>query len=331
VTRLVVHAGAEFADSGAVLRDLVAHRDGLVESGVLLPPEDEATSWRETAQGLLRGDPSATALIARARETGVGAVLFSSDILADALASPDQAAVLAEMGAAERLDVRVVVVVREQIGYINSLYCQRVLNLDTVRSLAEFAAMAVPAHRFDYVASFGAIADTAGLELVAIPYPDLRAKGAGRAVLEAAGLGSATPDTMRMSEAAFEPVPGPVLVGATRLLHKRLRRLNSFHEQGRPRLRVLAEQLAARAGEAGWDTTQFWGWDAAVRRAVEDEYRDSNAVFADFVWGTPWPEPWSGGRPQRVDLADLDPPVLREVLTTVDELVDSATQRASSD
>ncbi len=102
-----------------------------------------------------------------------------------------------------------------------------------------------------------------------------------------------------LDESSFEPLPGPVLIGATRLLHKRFRRLNAFHEQGKAPLRRLAAKLAARAAEAGWDDSEYWGWDgSAYASAVMEEYAESNAVFAEFVWGTPWPEPWSTGRPR---------------------------------
>jgi len=330
VTRLVLHAGAEYADSGAIQRDLVSHRAELSASGVVLPARDEPASWRETAAGLLRGEPEALSLVAQARAAGAETVLASSDLLADALASPDAAARFAERAAAEDLQVQIVIVVREQVGYINSLYCKRILNLETARGLPEFVAKAVPAHRFDYVASFGAIADTDGLELVALPYPEVRAKGAGRAVVEAAGLGESLVGVFDAAGSRFEPLPGPVLLGAVRLLHKRLRSLNSYHEQGKGTLRPLVRQLAEHAAANDWDTTEYWGWDPAMRRAAEEEYRDSNAAFAEFVWGTPWPEPWSVGRPRRVDLADLEPPVLLDVLTTIDALVEQAISRPSN-
>lgn len=317
MTRLVLHAGAEFADAGSVQRDLVALRGELREMGVVLPAADDAADWRDAAKGLLRGEPGATSLLAQAKDQGAEVVLVSSDTVGDALASPDQAARLTALATAEGLEVRVVVVVREQVGYINSLYCHRVLNLDTARSFAEFAETSVPAHRFDYVASFGAMADTPGLELVAVPYADLREKGAGRAVAEAAGLSLTSPWT----GTAAAPDPGPVLIGATRLLHKRLRRLNVFHELGKARLRPLVDQLAGRAVESGWDSTSFWGWDVGLRRRIEEEYAPSNDVFAEFVWGGPWQEPWSSGRPRRVDLAELEPTVLRDVLTTVETLL----------
>lgn len=327
MTRLVLHAGAEFADRGAVQRDLVAHRAALRDMGVLVPTRDSESSWREVAAGLLRGNASAMSLVTKARETGAEIVLVSSDVLADALASPDEASGLAERAAAEGFEVRVVVVVREQVGYINSLYCQRILNLDTARSLANFAVGALPAHRFDYVASFGAIADTPGLELVAVPYPELLAKGAGRAVLEAAAPTGTIPEALGPSASMYNEMPGPVLIGATRLLHKRLRRLNAFHEQGRTLLRRSAKLLRERAAMGGWDENEYWGWNPAMRQAIVEEYQDSNAAFAGFVWDTEWPEPPSDGTQQRVDLPDLDPPLLREVLSTVDDLVEQAIEQ----
>ncbi|MGI8701251.1 MAG: hypothetical protein ACR2JU_08605 [Nocardioidaceae bacterium] len=325
MTTLVLHAGAEYADGGAVHEQLSAWREELAAAGVVLPPGRSPHEWRETGHGLLQSGaaPAATAAagtwLREATEAGARAALLSSDALSDALTSPEQAATLSRLATSFGVDVRVVVVVREQVGYINSLYCKRVLALESARSFAEFATTSVPAHRFDYVASFGAVADTDGVDLVAVPYPDLLSVGAGTAVLRAAGLdGTGLP----AETAAPAPVPGPVLVGAARLLHKRLRRLSMFHEHGKARLRILVDRLAQRAAAASWESTTFWGWDVALRRAVEAEYGASNEMFAEFVWGTPWQEPFSTGKPQRVDLADLEPAVLHDVLTSVDTLVE---------
>jgi hypothetical protein len=289
-----------------------------------VPNRDTIASWREVATGLIRGTTSAMSLISRARESNAEIVLVSSDLLSDALVSPEEATQLANRAAAEGLDVRIVVVVREQVGYINSLYCKRIMNLETARGLDEFAALATPAHRFDYVASFGAIADTPGLELVAIPYPELLAKGAGRAIVEAAAPTAPIPDSLGPSESAFDPTPGPVLLAATRLLHKRLRRLNAFHEQGKAPLRPYTQKLKERAEKAGWDTHGYWGWTPAESAAVQQEYSESNAAFAEFVWGSEWTEPAEEGRLNRADLPDLAPALLRGVLTTVDKLVQEA-------
>ncbi len=323
MTRLVLHAGAEYADEGAVHQGLTASRAQLAKAGVLLPPGSSPVEWRDTAQGLMGGSATtpATDWLRAATNAGQPVVLVSSDVLADALSSPEEVTALAAVSGRVGVDVRVVVVVREQVGYLNSLYCKRVLGLDTARSFAEFATEPVPAHRFDYAASFGAVADTDGVDLVAVPYPDLQSCGAAEAVLRAAGIDKTEPD-LAGDRAGPAPVPGPVLIGATRLLHKRLRRLGMFHEHGKPRLRTLVDRLAQRAAQRSWDTTAFWGWDAGLRRAVAEEYGASNELFAEFVWGTPWPEPFSTGRPQRTDLADLEPAVLHDVLRFVDGLVE---------
>lgn len=323
MTRLVLHAGAELADGGTAQQDLMAWRADLERLGVVLPGGETPTAWRETGLGLIKpkGSAAATELLARAEESGAEIVLISSDALSDALTSPQEVSALVERASAAGLEVRVVVVVREQIGYINSLYCRRVLGLETARSFLEFATTSVPAHRFDYVAAFGALADTPGVELVAVGYPAVLATGGGRAVLEAAGL---SPDALAALPAEGTAVPepaGPVLVGAVRLLHKRLRRQGGFNEHGKPRLRVVADQLAAHAVSAGWDSEPFWGWDPGLRRRIEEEYKPTDDIFAQFVWGTDWPEPWSAGKPNRADLADLRPPVLRDVFETIQRLL----------
>lgn len=354
MTRLVIHAGAEFADAGAVHRDLVSHRSELAAAGVVLPSRDDVPSWQQTAQGFftLARSPLALDLLKRTRESDGGdlpggsrgsgssagsdasagsVAVISSDTFADALTSPDACARLVETAAAHDVDVTIVVVVRETIGYLNSLYCRRILNLDTARSFEKFASLATPAHRFDYVASFGSIADTEGLELVAIAYPDLLAKGAGRAVLEAAGVSPAGTDGLSLPTAHGPHLPGPVLIAATRLLNRRLRQLLVFEEEGRPRMRALVEQLSTHATSAGWDSTEFWGWDVPLRRAAAEEHAASNEMFAEFVWGTAWPEPYSVGPPVRADLAGLLPSQLRDVFDTVDRLVRSGMRNPQDD
>jgi hypothetical protein len=321
--RLVLHAGAEFADGGAVQRDLVGWREPLAAAGVMIPPGEDAALWRETAQGLLHRNLTVAAndLVTQAEESGADLLVVSSDSLGDALTSPDQVASLAEMAAAGGFEARVVVVVREQIGYINALYCHRVLMLETARSFAEFATASVPAHRFDYVASFGAIADTDGVDLVAVPYPQLVVKGGGRAVLEAAGVDADALTSLPAAEPVPTSLPGPVLIGAARLLHKRMRRNGMFSEYGKPLLRVALGSLVARATEAGWDDSDYWGWDPGLRQRVEEEYGATDQQFAEFVWGKPWPEPWSTGKLNRADLALIEPKVLEDVFTTVNRVM----------
>lgn len=333
MTTLVIHAGAEFADAGAVHQDLVSRRAELTAAGIVLPSRDDVPSWHQTAHGLftLTRSPLALDLLTRARESASAVAVISSDIFADALTSPDACVRLVETAATQGISVKIVVVVREPIGYINSLYCRRILNLETARSFEAFASLASPAHRFDYVASFGPIVDTDGLELVAVPYPDLLAKGAGRAVLDAAGITGAAVDAIALPPSHQSRLPGPVLIAATRLLNRRLRRLQVFEEEGRPRMRTLVEQLASHAKEARWDSTEFWGWEVPVRRAAAEEHAASNEMFADFVWGTSWPEPYSVGPPVRTDLADLAPQRLRDVFDTVDRLVRSAVHRPQDD
>jgi hypothetical protein len=327
MTRLILHAGTEFVDGGTVFADLSRHRKTLRAGGVVVPHRDDAAAWREVASGVLRRAPVSMALLAEARETGADTLLLSSDLLADALASPDAASQLATLAAEEELDVKVVVIVREQVGYINQLYCHRVMSMETSRSLTQFAAQVVPAHRFDYVASFGAIADTDGIDLAAVPFTHLVSQGAGRAVVEAAGLDPALAEAVGDAKADLPPLPGPVLIEATRLLHKRFRWLNAFVEEGKPRLRELTAEFAAAAEAAGWDSTEYFGWTAQQHREVAEEYEESNAVFAEFVWGTPWPEEWTFGERERIDLADLSPELLHEVITTVEDFADRATMK----
>src|SRR4051794_25664702 len=99
MTTLVLHAGAELVDRGAVIRELSRHRAELAAAGVVLPPGADPGAWRRSTTELLRRDPAAVARLVEAKSSGAEIVLFSSDTAGDTLAVPDEAARLADLGA----------------------------------------------------------------------------------------------------------------------------------------------------------------------------------------------------------------------------------------
>lgn len=322
---LVLHAGAEFCDGAIVQQELGTWASRLEELGVVTGGAHDTRSWRELGLGLVRGNGSAPAegLLAKLA-AGATAAVVSADALCDALHPPKRAEAFAARMREREIEVRVVVFVREQIGFINHLYTRRLLNLDTARGFPEFVSDPVPPHRFDYAASYGSVADTAGLDLVAHSYPDMLEHGPTNLLLRAAGVDESVLTALPASGAAVDGEPGPVLVAATRLLHKRLRRQKMFEVRTKPELRELGRRLRETCAERNWDEGTFWGWDEDGASEAAEEYRLSNDLFAQFVWGTDWQEPFSSAPQQVTDLPGLEPDLVREIVDTVDGLVKEA-------
>ncbi len=118
-----------------------------------------------------------------------------------------------------------------------------------------------------------------------------------------------------------EPLPGPVVVAATRLLYKRMRRMGMFGGLSRARLLEAAEQLRRHGALHGWDKSRFWGWDDASRQRAIARYQPGNDAFARATWGHGWGDGWEHGRFVDVDFAASSPALVVDMMLTVDNLV----------
>jgi hypothetical protein len=324
VTRLVVHAGTHGTGWVATQRQLVSWRASLEEIGVHLHPGDDPGSWLSDGYNLAAGtEPSAlVSAVDRAERGGADVMLLSSERLEDSLRDPARLAMLSSFADELGMPVTVLVVVRDQLGYLNQLYTERISHLQMARDFASFAADPSPPERFNYGTAFELPIAAAEIDFVAVPYANLPPGSEAKALLAAVGLDEK--ETAALPEADTdprEPLPGPVLVAAHRLLFKRLWRLGLLTNLQRSRLVRAGRALAAHALEHGWDTHPFWGWDETARQAAIARYRPGNDVFAEAVWGRPWGNRWETGDFDDVDLPALDPPNVVDILLAVDTIV----------
>lgn len=193
---------------------------------------------------------------------------------------------------------RLVIVVREQLDQLNSQYCRAVLELETYAGFDSFVADAVATGRQD-------LSDAARL----LDAPDPASGGPGPVAVPWSRL------------PARAPVAGPVLVGATRLLHKRLTRLGVVRTDAAGTVRQAADALQQRATDQGWDDTTFWGWSSGPAAETIDRFRAGNAAFAKRAWGTDWPDPPPERERTRFDLAGRAPALVSDVLVAVQDAV----------
>lgn len=321
MTRLVVHAGTHATGWSATQQQLVSWRPALESLGVHLHAFDEPEAWLADTLQLATGAPPPSVIDAvdRAVAEHAEVLLLSSERLEDPLRDPARVATLVAFASERSMPLTVLVVVRDQLGYLNHLYGERVGHLQMARDFPSFAADPSPAGRFDYPEALGALMAAPEVDLLALPYADLPPGAEGKSLVTA--LGVAPQDLAGLPDGPPRPAgPGPVLLAATRLLFKRLWRLGLVTKLPRPKLVQSARALAAHAGQRGWDAEAFWGWDDRARAAAIARYGPGNDAFAQAVWGRPWGD-WETHEPVDIDLPSCDPRLVVDVLSSVDAIV----------
>jgi len=321
-TRLVVHMGTHATDWQVTQQQLVSWRRPLERLGVRLCPGDDAESWVKAARDIISPKPSqelVEAATAAVRDEAA-AFLVSSEQLEDPLR--DAAAVRRLKELADDLDMglTVMIVVRDQVGYLNELYCDRITHLQMARDFSTFVSAPQPAERFDYASAFHLVTGDSDINVVAVPYTALADGAQGRDVVLAAGLSRDQVDALPAGPTRAA-LPGPVLIAALRLLFKRVWRLGMPKTLPRQRLVAAARILAQRAEDHSWDSVPFWGWTGAARQEAVLRYRPGNDALAMALWDRPWDDMWESGSHVDVDLAAGRPTQTVDVLDTVDSIV----------
>jgi hypothetical protein len=322
MTRLVLHAGTHATGWLVTQRQLVSWRASLDGAGVRLHPGDNADTWLSHTHNLARA--SVPAAVATAAESAVRdqarMLMLSSEKLEDALRDAGQLANLAAFAVRYEMPLTIVVVVRDQLGCLNELYCERVVRLQMARAFSVFADDPSPSERFDYSTAFRRVIEHPDIDLVAVPYRELRPGAEARAVLTAAGL-DADEAAALPAEESPRRLPGPYHVAAARLLFKRLWRLGISAKAPRSQITEAAAELERHALAAGWDTVPYWGWDPTSRAAAVARYHAGNDALAQAVWGRDWGDDWEHHDHTETDLASSDPALVVDILTSVDALV----------
>ncbi len=322
MTRLVIHAGTHATGWKATQRQLVSWREPLTALGVHLHPADDPERWLSDGLALATGvSPSAIVDAAeRAVRLGADILIVSSERLEDSLRDPDRLANLVSFAQGLGLPLTVLVVMRDQLGYLNQRYCERVAHLQTARGFPTFVAEPSPPGRFDYATAFTLPMATPEIDFVGVRYVEMQPGVEARSLLTAVGIAAKDAAALPAGP-SMEALPGPILVAAKRLLYKRLWRLGLVTRLPRPRLARAARSLAAHARARSWDSAPFWGWDVRGRAEALDRYGPGNDVLAEALWGEPWGDVYEDGVFVDVDLPACEPERVVDVLGAVDVIV----------
>ena len=190
MTRLVIHAGTHATGWAAVQRQLVSWRAPLEEIGVYLHPRDDLAELvgRRLPTSPHGTEPSALVTAAdRAEFDDAEVLLLSSERLEDSLRDPERLAQLSSFADELGMPLTVLVVVRDQLGYLNHLYCERISHLQMARDFPTFSADPSPRRAVRLRGRPSTWRSTAPeIDFVAVPYADLRpgaeAKASARGV-----------------------------------------------------------------------------------------------------------------------------------------------------
>jgi hypothetical protein len=191
---------------------------------------------------------------------------------------------------------RIVIVVREQLDHLNSLYCRAVLALETFESFDSFVDESVASGRHELAEDLAALGDASNTDVVVVPYSH------------------AHPD---------QATPGPVLMTATRQLHKRLSRARLRRGEDPAYDRRAADRLLERAAAREWDDTTYWGWSKERAAEALEHFGPGNTAFA-ARWGSDRLDAPTLREQTRLDLAGCRPDVVSDVLTTIQQAIDDA-------
>lgn len=247
----------------------------------------------------LPGEPKPAKGAARAR-----AEVWRGELLRLDVVTPDEPLELVSRPGAATSG-RVVVVVRDQLEQLNDLYCRAVLDLETYRSFEPFLdkALASPVH--DLGRQVGRVLDAPTADAVVIP---------------ASRLTQGWPEG--------QPLPGPVLMSAIRVFHKRLTRMSLVKRRTASAIVKATTDLRMRAAEQAWDDESFWGWPAARAAEVAEHFRAGNEAFAQRVWGSAWPEPSPVHEQSSIDLASKPPRIVADVMTSIQQAIQAVRRTA---
>jgi hypothetical protein len=328
MTRLVLHTGTPVSRGRAIRYQLVASREPLTTAGGVLPASDRVVNWDRLVHQLLAGQisPPLQKLLHEATEHDATLVL-SSDEAYKTLHKGKSVKKLASVCAANGVHGTVTLVVREQLDLINAFYCQQVMAMETYADFDRFATKAVASGLYHYAQGFRALLDAEDLDVVAIPYSRVEPTEAARAVLRAAGLTDETVSAViegaeRTASGTRDRLPGPVLVAAVRLLHKRLNRLGVAKKHQRAVMQQMVTALREHALAYRWDDSEFWGWSPEASERAAQAFRFENAEFAAGAWHADWPDAPVMRAPTTLDLASAAPSLVADVFDSIQQVID---------
>lgn len=271
---------------------LKANRKQFLADGILVPRSGQTTSGshRYLAYSLAglpvpaEGEAAEEKLVREVSESGADTVLISSEFLWSLLANPDGAERLLGRLRALELDVTVLLYVRNQPQYFNSIY-QHDANFRHQREFATFVAGARRHMRRYAYSRWLDFAEAHGVPLLVRPFSEhVRRQGVVEDFLAAVGVASAS----RYDTAAeLRRSVGPFTVAVAQSLMRRIGDAGRLTEQQTSLCRhaLRAELRRRQIVDHG-----YCGLTTGLAAEIEQQFAEDNAAVAQVAWGKPWSE-----------------------------------------
>jgi hypothetical protein len=296
--RGIVHIGLPRTGTSSLQRVLHRRHQALAGAGILYPDLAAALAGAEAGNHKVLGEvldgrrsvaDKAAVLGAldralAASEADIAILSYEGLVRIGAGHAPWRAlaAALARHGFA----MEVLLTVKAQSEYLNSLYTLHVRRLDEGRRFGAFVATALRRRPLDY-AAMAAPWHRAATRLWAVPVADRRSSAPlVERILAEIGLAERVRPLLTAADfaTAANRSPGPVAVEVARRLCLR---------RARAHLGTASAEQAARQGAAlalarGFDTAPFNGVDLALAARLSSRFAPANDRFADLAWGCAW-------------------------------------------
>jgi hypothetical protein len=189
---------------------------------------------------------------------------------------------LAALFARHGFRMEVLLTVKPQAEYLNSMYTWRAQFLREARPFAAYARSALGERRFDYAGVVEAWRRFCGDRLHAVPVRDAMSdRPLVERLFTACGLADRTGGLLTSADLALveNRSPGAVTIEVARQL-----RLGHAHVSLGPACRDATRFIEQAAWQRGLDGTAFNGLDADIRRTAAGVWARRNDGFAAVVW-----------------------------------------------
>ena len=283
---LVIHAGTHKTASTYIQCRLHANRSNLSDNNVFLLSPDTRKLGRcyEFATELKRGRFAKIKRLLTSASLSAQSVVLSDERLAQPLTDPEVLARLVKVARRVGLRLKVVLFLRDQPDYMNSLYVQEVRRFYHCQSIDRYVARCLEkrSNRFDYNQMFDALLSNRNVEVAFLPF--------------ASGLGDPFDRLMQSqgwtSDQAWAPAPSATVndqIGAkgvwlSRKVGRRLKQMGADRRLIRGQSRFVRQY----ANQYGWSEDRFYGLNPALVSDIRNHYRRSNNIFSQRVWGCDW-------------------------------------------
>ena len=290
--RCILHVGSPKTATSTIQSVLKANREKLLQDGFLVPRSGRTDSgshrflaFRLAGQPVPRAAAAADGDLEREiAASDAETILISSEFLWSILNKTDAAERVIGRLRAIDLDVTLLLYVRNQPQYFNSMY-QHDAHFRRRRGFLEFVGGARRnMARYGY-GRWLAIAETHGVPLIVRPFSEeVRKRGVVEDFLAAAGIAPAGRYDLGSE---LRRSVGPFTVAVAQSLMRRIGERAKLSEQQASDCRhALRSELRRRSIE----DHGYCGLTTGLAAEIEQAFAKDNGRFAEAVWGKPWGE-----------------------------------------